>query len=240
MPHIEPVPVSKADIVSAVQKALVMTRLMHPEVTQFAADAFRFSEHVDGALQTAIEADVIPMGTPVAQAHWRHAAKAYFESAHPGTEWTKEEEAKSREYFKALVEPYAAFAKQAIKQVLENPLTEQCKIPLWSRFLPFGAVLLAALGARFLGVLPTLGLLLGFWGTWWLARQNAIKPYPFVLWGFVPTAVAGTLFTNIPYVEVLKIADKADLRNVGLGLLGIAATVGAVGVGCEYSKRDKH
>jgi hypothetical protein len=179
------------------------------------------------------------MGTPVAQAHWKHAAKAYFESTHPGSEWTKEEEAKSGEYFKAFVEPYAAFAQQAIKRVLENPLTEPSKASRSSRLMPFATTLLAALGAPLLGVLPTLGLMLGIWGTWRLARQSAIKAYPFVFWGFIPTAFVGTLLAIMPYVEALKIADKADSRNVGLCLLGFAITLAGVGYGCEYSKRDK-
>ena len=75
-------------------------------------------------------------------------------------------------------------------------------------------------------------------GTWKLWTQKAVRAYPYVYWVFIPTSIAGILLTILPYVEFLKITDKTDPRNVGIGLLLAAVSAAGVGYGLEYTKRD--
>lgn len=226
-------------IVSAVQKALVMTRLQHPDVIRFATDAFRFGDYVAGAVKKAVQAEVIPMSTAVAQAHWMHAAKAHFDSVHSGVSWTTNEEANTLEYYKVCVEPYAKFSEEATRQVLESAPGEASKVPRWSRLLPFAIPILATLASPVLGVLPTLGILLGSWITWWLAKQNAIKPYPVVYWTVIMSLPTGTLVIALPYIAVLDITEKSVFLWVGPFLLAAAVTAAAVGYNLYYAKHDK-
>jgi hypothetical protein len=98
---------------------------------------------------------------------------------------------------------------------------------------------LAVFATPFLGVLPTLGIFAGLCSTWWLAKQNAVKPYPAVSWTVRVCGPIGTLITAIPYAESLNITDKGVFLTVGLFLLAGAVTAAAVGYNLEYAKRDK-
>ena len=226
-------------IVSALQKALIMTRLEHPDVIRFAADAFRFGDHVAGAIKKAIQAEVIPMSTAVAQAHWMHAAKAHFESLHPASDWTKDEEKSGLEYFRLCVEPYARFSEEGIRQSLESVPTDTRNDSRWSRSLPFAIPILAASLSPLLGVLSTLGIFAGIWGTWWLAKQDAIKPYPLVDWAIRISLPMGTLITAVPFVKVFNITAGGNFLVFGPLLLAVALTSTGVGYSLHYSKRDK-
>jgi hypothetical protein len=226
-------------IVAAVQKALVMTRLQHPDVIQYAADAFRFGEHVAGALRMAVQADVIPLSTAVARAHWLHAAKAHFESAHPGSAWTKDEEARSQDYFRDCIEPYAGFAEEATRHVLEGVSADSARPSRWSRAMPFAVPVAAALASPLLGVVPTLALMAGVAATTWLVRQPAVVPYPAVLWSVWLGGLGGTVVTVFPYTQSLTVTDKSVFLTVGLFLLAGALTAAFVGYNLYYAKRDK-
>jgi hypothetical protein len=223
-------------IVKGLQKALLMTRLKHPDVIKFAGDYFTFGEHVSGAVTKALQAEVFPLSVSVAQAHWMHAAKAYFEGIHPGNDWTKDEEARGLSYFKAFVEPYAGIAEQATQRLLDAapPVDPAGGEGRWLLALLVCMVSAVGLAVGF-GLVPALSLVGGGFMTWWFARQPWVRDYPLIYWLFVVSAASGTLLIALPYVSWLQVTDRADPRNVGLGFITFALGTALAG----YAMRPK-
>ncbi|MFA5265693.1 MAG: hypothetical protein WC378_17880 [Opitutaceae bacterium] len=223
-------------IVMGLQKALLMTRLKHPDVIKFAEDYFTFGEHASGAVSKALQAEVFPLSVSVAQAHWMHAAKAYFEANHPGGGWTRDEEERGIEYFKAFVEPYSGIGEHATKRLLDAAPQPKPDGDDPRRLLTLLVCAFMAVGlAVGLGLVAALCLVGGSFMTWWFARQKWVTDYRLIFWLFIVGAVSGTLLVALPYVGWLHVADKADPRNVGLGFITFALGTALAG----YAMRPK-
>jgi hypothetical protein len=225
-------------IVKGIQKALLMTRLKNPEVIEYAENYFRFGEHAPNAITKAIDSEVFPISVAVAQPHWLHASKAYFEASKGGAGWTKEEEARAYEYYKACVSPYLPIAQAATTTAIEPAKVEHKANWRWPLALIFAAICAGAL----FGWFPATLLASGAFVTWWLARQPSVSAYPFVFWTFILLAVGGTLAFSAPFVHLLKIpeAEGAELRAGGIAALVGALAMAGVGYGIDYAERRKN
>ncbi len=214
-------------VVAALQKALLMIHLRDPSVAEYAEDYFG-GDHTSGAIDRARHAGVLPLSTVVAQAHWAHAAKAYFEASHPGTTWTTDEEKSSAEYYRECVEPYRQMAEAAAKAVLEptNKAGDESRTVAASA--AFAAILAAGL-SRYFGIVAVSGLALGGWILWWVGRRAEIANYQAIAAGWYASGIIAIIAFLFP-----------GIRSPEIGVAFLIAAVGIyfVGYGIERSKRD--
>jgi hypothetical protein len=218
-------------IVNGIQRALLMTRRRDDAVLGFARDYFQFADKAEGAVATAVEADVFPLSVKVAQPHWTNAAKAYHEAISQGAAWSKVDEKNALDYYQACVQPYETIAERATEtgSALSKPVAKQR--PKWIEAGQYVLPPLFAVGiTAVMGWLPALIFVLCSFCVWVLLKIN--DRALFLKWAIRIVGVLGIPLIVLPLVPKLGLENKIDL----LVPIGVSLFVTAI---IEYGKRDK-
>ncbi len=211
-------------ILAGLQKALLMVRLKNEEVLRFAQDYFNFHEHVSGAMQRAVAAGVFPLSIVVAQAHWQHAARAYYEAQQNGHEWNTAQEELSLKYFDQCVQPHIAIAQEAADTVFgSTDYSERTGAEVNLIFI-FLIVTLAALLTTAIGLFATLLICVGGCSAWWIAQQSFLNEKPLLKWVSAPSWFLGVAMLSTHFIKWIDVLVARAFTPFALCFLGVAVT----------------